>query len=73
MQWRVLFMASACCVAWLCRGRFGLSVFLFVVGASCWFSMRKTGHQLNAGVVWRILKRGICIFGLGLVYNWLPF
>jgi predicted acyltransferase len=47
--------------------------FLFVVGASCWFSMRKTGHQLNAGVVWRILKRGICIFGLGLVYNWLPF
>lgn len=47
--------------------------FLFVVGASCWFAMRKAEHRLNSGVAWKILKRGVLIFGLGLVYNWLPF
>lgn len=45
--------------------------FLFVVGASCWFAMRKTGHQLNSAVTWKILKRGVLIFILGVLCNWL--
>ncbi len=47
--------------------------FLFVLGASCWFAMRKNGQQLTVAVTWKILKRGVLIFGLGLLYNWLPF
>lgn len=47
--------------------------FLFVVGASCWFAMRKTGHRLTSVVAGKILKRGVFIFVLGLLYNWLPF
>lgn len=47
--------------------------FLFVVGASCWFAMRKAGHQLDGHMFWKILKRGALIFGVGLLYNWLPF
>lgn len=47
--------------------------FLFVVGASCWFAMRKTDHQLTLPVVRKILKRGVLIFVVGLLYNWLPF
>lgn len=47
--------------------------FLFVVGASCWFAMRKADHRLTGPVCWKILKRGALIFALGLVYNWLPF
>lgn len=47
--------------------------FLFVVGASCWFAMRKTSQQLTAAVTCKILKRGVLIFILGLLYNWLPF
>ena len=47
--------------------------FLFIVGVSMWFSYRKTGHELNGAVTWRLLKRGALIFLVGLLLNWFPF
>lgn len=47
--------------------------FLFIVGASIWFSTRKTRHQLSWGFCGKALKRAIYIFGLGLLLNWFPF
>lgn len=72
---------SGNCFSWLQHARWHGCVpadlvypfFLFVVGASCWFAMRKSEHQLTGTVAWKILKRGALIFGVGLLYNWLPF
>ena len=47
--------------------------FLFIVGISMWFSSRKTGHELNGSVAWRLFKRGALIFLVGLLLNWFPF
>lgn len=40
--------------------------FLFIVGVSLWYSMKKYGHELNSRSIFRILRRGITIFALGL-------
>ncbi len=47
--------------------------FLFIVGASMWFSYRKTNHEFNRAAVWRLFKRGALIFLVGLGLNWFPF
>jgi len=47
--------------------------FMFIVGISMWFSYRKSGHELNGTVAWRLAKRGALIFLVGLVLNWFPF
>jgi predicted acyltransferase len=40
--------------------------FLFIVGVSIWFSLKKYGHELNSGSFFRILRRAVTIFALGL-------
>jgi len=40
--------------------------FLFIVGVSIWFSMKKFGQELNSRSFFRILRRTVTIFALGL-------
>ena len=40
--------------------------FLFIVGVSLWFSMKKYGQELNSRSLFRILRRTVTIFALGL-------
>ncbi len=47
--------------------------FLFIVGVSTWFSLRKYGNELNSGSAIRILRRTVTIFLLGLLLNVFPF
>jgi len=47
--------------------------FLFIVGVSMWFSMKKYGHNLNASSVFKIIYRTAIIFAAGLFLNWFPF
>jgi predicted acyltransferase len=47
--------------------------FLFIVGVSLWFSMQKYGNELNAGSVFRILRRMLTIFLLGLFLTIFPY
>jgi len=46
--------------------------FLFIVGVSLWFSLKKYGHELNGSSVLRILRRTASIFALGLFLNIFP-
>jgi len=46
--------------------------FLFIVGVSVWFSMKKYGHELHGDSLLRILRRTIAIFALGLFLNIFP-
>ena len=47
--------------------------FLFIVGVSIWFSMRKYGHELNSGSIFRILRRTVTIFMVGLLLGIFPY
>lgn len=47
--------------------------FLFIVGVSMWFSMKKYGHELNGRSFLRIARRTASIFALGLFLNLFPF
>lgn len=47
--------------------------FLFIVGVSLWFSMQKYGQEINTGSVFRILRRTVTIFLLGLFLTIFPF
>lgn len=47
--------------------------FLFIVGVSLWFSMQKYGHEINAGSVFRIFRRMVTIFLLGLFLAIFPY
>lgn len=47
--------------------------FLFISGVSLWFSMKNYGHELNSRSVWRIARRTITIFALGLFLNIFPY
>jgi predicted acyltransferase len=40
--------------------------FLFIVGVSMWYSMKNYGYEFTGGSVWRIIRRTITIFILGL-------
>jgi predicted acyltransferase len=40
--------------------------FLFIVGVSMWYSLKKYGHEVNSGSIFRILRRTVTIFALGL-------
>lgn len=40
--------------------------FLFIVGVSTWYSLKKYGHEINSGSILRILRRTVTIFALGL-------
>lgn len=47
--------------------------FLFIVGVSMWFSMKKYGHTLNSRSVFKILYRTFIIFAAGFLLVWFPF
>jgi len=47
--------------------------FLFIVGTSLWFSMKKYGQEINSGSVLRILRRMVTIFAIGLILAIFPY
>jgi len=47
--------------------------FLFIVGISMWFSLRKYDHQITGGSLFRIFRRVAAIFALGLFLNIFPY
>jgi predicted acyltransferase len=46
--------------------------FLFIVGVSIWYSMKKYGYEINTGSLFRIFRRTITIFALGLFLEIFP-
>lgn len=47
--------------------------FLFIVGVSMWFSMKKYGHSLNTASLLKILYRTAAIFIIGFLLHLFPF
>jgi Uncharacterized conserved protein len=47
--------------------------FLFIVGVSMWYSMKNYGHELSGASLWRILRRTVTIFALGLFLAIFPY
>ena len=47
--------------------------FLFIVGISSFYSMKKYGNELNGSSIFRILRRMVTIFAIGLFLNIFPF
>ena len=47
--------------------------FLFIVGVSMWFSMKKYGHGLNSKSLLKIFYRTLAIFMLGIILHLFPF
>jgi predicted acyltransferase len=47
--------------------------FLFIVGVSMWYSLKKYGHELNGSSFLRIARRTASIFALGLFLNIFPY
>lgn len=47
--------------------------FLFIVGTSLWYSMKKYGHEINSGSLFRIFRRMVTIFALGLFLAIFPY
>ncbi len=46
--------------------------FLFIVGISLWYSMKKYGHKITTGSLLRIFRRTITIFAIGLLLEIFP-
>jgi predicted acyltransferase len=47
--------------------------FLFIVGVSSWYSLKKYGHEVTSGSVLRIFRRTVTIFGIGLLLAIFPY
>ena len=47
--------------------------FLFIVGVSMWYSLKKYGHEINRGSILRILRRMVTIFVIGLFLAIFPY
>lgn len=47
--------------------------FLFIVGVSTWYSLKKYGHEFSWGSVFRILRRTLSIFAVGLLLAVFPY
>jgi len=47
--------------------------FLFIVGMSTWYSLKKYGNELNGSSVLRILRRMVAIFAVGLLLTIFPY
>lgn len=45
--------------------------FMFIMGVSTYFSLRKYDFKLSASAFWKILKRTIVIFAIGIAIAWL--
>lgn len=46
--------------------------FLFIVGVALWFSMKKYGQEINSRSLFRIFRRTVTIFALGLFLTIFP-
>lgn len=44
--------------------------FMFIMGVSTWFSLRGYNFQFNGRTVWKILRRAILIFLIGMALAW---
>ena len=47
--------------------------FLFIVGVSMWYSLKNYDYKLTGGSLWRIMRRSITIFILGLFLAIFPY
>ena len=47
--------------------------FLFIVGMSTWYSLKKYGNEVNGSSVLRILRRTITIFAVGMFLSIFPY
>jgi predicted acyltransferase len=47
--------------------------FLFIIGVSIWYSLRKYGFEINGSSLLRIFRRTITIFALGLFLSIFPY
>ena len=47
--------------------------FLFIVGVSAWYSFKKYGHELNPASFFRIARRTLTDFALGVFLNAFPY
>jgi predicted acyltransferase len=47
--------------------------FLFIVGVSTWYSLKKYGHEISGGSLFRIFRRMVTIFALGLFLAIFPY
>ena len=47
--------------------------FLFIVGISTWYSLKKYGSELNGSSLFRIFRRMAAIFAIGLFLNIFPY
>ena len=44
--------------------------FLFIMGVSCYLSLSKTHFTATKPVVWKVVKRTLLLFAIGLAINW---
>jgi predicted acyltransferase len=47
--------------------------FLFIVGISSYYSLKKYGNEINGSSIWRIFRRMITIFAIGLFLTIFPY
>jgi predicted acyltransferase len=47
--------------------------FLFIVGVSMWYSFKKYGNEINTGSLFRIFRRMVTIFAVGLFLTIFPY
>jgi predicted acyltransferase len=47
--------------------------FLFIVGVSSWYSLKKYGHEFTTGSALRIFRRTVTIFAIGLFLAIFPY
>ncbi|MBK7937961.1 MAG: DUF1624 domain-containing protein [Lewinellaceae bacterium] len=47
--------------------------FMFIIGVSMWFSFEKYGRRLNRELGWKVLKRSLLLFAIGLLLAKFPF
>jgi predicted acyltransferase len=48
-------------------------IFLFIVGVSMWFSLKKYDHNISGGSILRIIRRVTAIFAVGLFLSVFPY
>ena len=47
--------------------------FLFIVGVSTYFSLKKYGNEINSSSIFRIIRRTVAIFAVGLFLTIFPY
>jgi predicted acyltransferase len=47
--------------------------FMFIIGVSMWFAFARFDRKWSAEAGWKILKRTVILFGIGLILNNFPF